>query len=138
MRYACQQTGAMRYATGMETFNDIPIILFRNAKAWEAWLASHADQQVGVWIKLAKKGSGATSVNYVEAVEGALCYGWIDGQVRSLDKQYYLQKFTPRRSRSAWSKTNIGKAERLIAEGRMQPSGLAAIEAAKADGRWHS
>jgi len=90
----------------------------------------------GVWLKFAKKASGISSVNYAQALDVALCYGWIDGQSRSLDDTYYLQKFTPRRPKSIWSKVNIAKVEALIAAGRMRPAGQAAIDAAKADGRW--
>jgi uncharacterized protein YdeI (YjbR/CyaY-like superfamily) len=90
----------------------------------------------GVWLKFAKKGSGVATVTYAEAVEEALCYGWIDGQAAGHDETFYLQRFTPRRRRSKWSLINRNKAERLIAEGRMKPAGLAQVEAAKGDGRW--
>ena len=98
-------------------------------------LPSHATCD-GLWLKLAKRGAKESSVTYPEAVELALCWGWIDGQKKGLDDQHYLQRFTPRRARSIWSKVNVDKAEALIAAGRMQAPGLAQIEAAKADGRW--
>lgn len=120
----------------METLKDIPVLSFADAAAWEEWLSTHYDLQTGVWLKTAKKGSGITTVVYADALEVALCYGWIDGQSKSIDETYYVQKFTPRRKNSLWSKVNIGKVEALIAAGRMRPSGFAAIEAAKADGRW--
>lgn len=115
---------------------DPPIVRFADQSAWAEWLErNHADSP-GVRVKLAKKGSGVTSVTYGEALEEALCYGWIDGQVGRYDESFYLQRFTPRTKRSKWSANNRDKVERLIAEGRMKPAGLEAIEAAKADGRW--
>jgi uncharacterized protein YdeI (YjbR/CyaY-like superfamily) len=115
---------------------ELPTIAFPSPRAWETWLAKHHAGVRGAWVKFAKKGSGVKSVTYPEALDVALCYGWIDGQVRSLDERYYVQRFTPRRSRSNWSKINCGKAQRLIADGRMKPAGLAQVQAAKADGRW--
>lgn len=104
--------------------------------AWRAWLQEHHGDD-GVWLTLAKKGAaGPTSLTYDEALEEALCHGWIDGQIRGGDECSYRQRFTPRGSRSGWSKRNVATAERLMAEGRMQSSGLAAVERAKADGRW--
>src|SRR5690606_9193283 len=97
---------------------------------------AHHQSTEGVWLKLAKKGSNHTSVTYAEAVESGLCFGWIDGQSRSLDDDFWLQRFTPRRKRSVWSQLNCEKALELIRQGRMRPAGLAAVEAAKADGRW--
>src|SRR5512138_1653141 len=120
----------------METLNEIPVLTFADAAEWEKWLSTHYDLQTGIWLKTAKKGSGITTVVYADALEVALCYGWIDGQSKSVDETYYMQKFTPRRKKSLWSKVNIGKVEALIAAGRMRPPGFAAIEAAKADGRW--
>ena len=102
----------------------------------EAWLDAHGESSDGIWLKFAKKGSGLQSVVYPEAVEIALCHGWIDGQARRLDERHYLQRFTPRRPRSKWSRINREKAERLIAEGRMRPAGLREIERARDDGRW--
>jgi uncharacterized protein YdeI (YjbR/CyaY-like superfamily) len=112
------------------------VIAFRNAEEFEAWLAEHVDSSVGVWIKIAKKGSGVASLTDDEAVDIGLCYGWISGQRMAHDDVYYLQKYVPRRPRSRWSQVNVRKAEALVAAGRMQRSGLAEIEAAKADGRW--
>lgn len=107
--------------------------------AWQVWLEEHHEQSSGVWLRLAKKGTTEpTRLNYDEALEQALCHGWIDGQVRRWDELTYRQRFTPRRSRSAWSKRNIGHVERLTGEGRMKPAGLAAVERAKADGRWEA
>lgn len=113
-----------------------PILQFADQAAWAEWLEQNHTDTVGVRLKLAKKGSGVTTVSYGEALEEALCYGWIDGQVGRYDESFYLQRFTPRRARSKWSANNRDKVERLIAEGRMKPAGLKAIEAAKADGRW--
>lgn len=112
----------------------LPILFFETAAAFDAFLA--ADPGDGLWVKFAKKGSGVTSMTYPEAVDVALCHGWIDGQARSLDDTYYLQRFTPRRKKSLWSRINVDKVERLIAEGRMRPAGLLEVERAKADGRW--
>jgi len=110
--------------------------LFRNAKAFESWLKRNHAQSDGVWLMIAKRGADAPSVTYPEAVEIALCWGWIDGQKKGLDDQHFLQRFTPRRARSIWSKVNVGKVAALIESGRMQPPGQAQIDAAKADGRW--
>lgn len=115
---------------------DPPILFFADDTAWESWLADHYDMQTGVWLKFAKKSSGIPSLNYAEALDVGLCYGWIDGQTRSVDETYYLQKFTPRRPKSTWSKVNVGKVEALIAAGKMRAPGQAQIDAAKADGRW--
>lgn len=110
--------------------------LFKSARAFETWLKRHHATSTGLWLKIAKRGASEASVTYLEAVAIALCWGWIDGQKKGLDEQYFLQRFTPRRARSVWSKVNVDKVEALIQEGRMQPPGLAQIEAAKADGRW--
>ena len=112
------------------------VIEFRDAAEFEAWLDAHACLRVGVWLKIAKSGSGIPSLTADEAVEVGLCYGWISGQRKSFDEVYYLQKYVPRRPRSRWSQVNVAKVEELIAAGRMRPSGLAEVEAAKADGRW--
>ena len=117
---------------------DRPIVSFASQRAWEAWLARHHTTSPGIWLKIAKKASGHRSVNYDEAVEGALCYGWIDGQKQPCDAAWWLQKFTPRRSKSVWSKINRGKALRLIKSGRMTPAGLREVHGAKRDGRWIS
>ncbi len=116
---------------------DLPVRHFRNAAAWEKWLAAHA-AAAGLWLKIAKKDSGIASVTYAEALDVALCHGWIDGLKKSLDAQFFLQRFTPRKPRSLWSKVNVAKAEQLIADGRMREGGLRQIEAAKADGRWEA
>jgi len=109
---------------------------FASAEAWEAWLREHHDTSPGVWIRFAKKGSGVPSVRYLEALHAALCFGWIDGQARTVDAASYVQRFTPRRARSTWSKRNREFATALIESGQMQPAGLREVERAKADGRW--
>ena len=110
--------------------------LFRNAKAFETWLKKHHATSDGLWLQIAKKGADEPSVTYPEAVEIALCWGWIDGQKKGLDDRHFLQRFTPRRARSIWSKINVDKVAALIEAGRMQPAGQAQIAAAQADGRW--
>ncbi len=117
---------------------DLPILPFATKKKFADWLAKQHDKSTGVWLKLAKKNTGITSVTYEEALDIALCYGWIDGQKGSFDEQYWLQKFTPRGPKSIWSKINTEKVERLIANGDMKPAGLKAIELAKQDGRWNA
>lgn len=109
---------------------------FRDAAAFQAWLDAHVDLRAGVWLKIAKRGSGIPSLTADEAVDVGLCYGWISGQRRSHDEPFYLQKYVPRRPRSRWSQVNVAKVEELTAAGRMRPSGLAEVEAAKEDGRW--
>lgn len=109
---------------------------FATAAAWEKWLAAHVELEEGIWLKIAKKASGIKSVDYAQALEVALCYGWIDGQMKRLDESFYVQKFTPRRAKSMWSQINRQKVADLIEAGRMQPSGQAEIDRAKADGRW--
>lgn len=116
--------------------DDGTAIAFRDAAQFEAWLDDHVDLQVGVWLKIAKKGSGVASLTDDEAVDVGLCFGWISGQRKSHDEVYYLQKYVPRRPGSRWSQVNVAKVEQLKAAGRMRPSGLAEVEAAKADGRW--
>lgn len=114
-------------------------LVVRDVRAWRAWLRKHHAEPDGVWLVLAKKGTREpTRLTYDEALEEALCHGWIDGQVRRRDDVTYKQRFTPRRARSPWSKRNVGHAERLVAEGRMHPAGLAEMERAKADGRWEA
>jgi uncharacterized protein YdeI (YjbR/CyaY-like superfamily) len=115
---------------------ELEILPFASAGDWEAWLEANHAASDGLWVKFAKKSSGIETVTYAEALDAALCYGWIDGQVRRFDEEYYLQRFTPRRKRSKWSKVNREKVARLIEEGRMRPAGLREIERAKADGRW--
>jgi uncharacterized protein YdeI (YjbR/CyaY-like superfamily) len=112
------------------------VIAFRDAAEFEAWLDAHAGLRAGVWLKIAKKGSGIPSLTAGEAVDVGLCYGWISGQRKSYDEAYYLQKYVPRRPHSRWSQVNVAKVEELMAAGRMRSSGLAEVEAAKADGRW--
>ena len=117
--------------------DDLLALTVADGAAWRAWLQEHHGDDRDVWLTLARKGAAApTSLTYAEALEEALCHGWIDGQIRRGDKDSYRQRFTPRTARSAWSKRNVAIAERLMAEGRMQASGLAAVERAKADGRW--
>jgi uncharacterized protein YdeI (YjbR/CyaY-like superfamily) len=115
-------------------------LLLLDAEAWRAWLgAHHADAVDGVWLVLAKKGTvEPTRLTYDDALEEALCHGWIDGQVHRRDEATYRQRFTPRRARSSWSKRNVAHAERLVKEGRMHPAGAAEMERAKADGRWEA
>jgi uncharacterized protein YdeI (YjbR/CyaY-like superfamily) len=110
--------------------------LFKSARAFETWLKKHHASSDGLWLQIAKKGAEQPSVTYLEAVEIALCWGWIDGQKKGLDDQHFLQRFTPRRARSIWSKINVDKVATLIEAGRMQLAGQAQIDAAKADGRW--
>ena len=116
--------------------SDADTVFFPDAGAFEAWLTDHVDHLPGVWLKIAKKSSGIASLTDDEAVDIGLCFGWISGQRKSLDDTYYLQKYVPRRPRSRWSQVNVGKVEELTSAGRMRPSGLAEVEAAKADGRW--
>ena len=115
---------------------DEPTAFFDSAEAWDAWLAENHASSSGAWLKIAKKGSGIASVAYPEVLEVALCYGWIDGVRNGLDETYFLQRFTPRRARSRWSKINRAKATKLIASGEMKPVGLREVERAKSDGRW--
>ena len=120
----------------MESIDGVEVIAFRDADAWESWLAENHQLEAGVWLKLAKTSSGIPSVTSDEVVDVGLCYGWVSGQRRSLDETYYLQKYVPRRRRSLWSKVNVDKVERLLTEGRMREPGLAEVRAAQADGRW--
>jgi uncharacterized protein YdeI (YjbR/CyaY-like superfamily) len=113
-----------------------PVKSFRTAAAWETWLEKHHGDEAGIWMKFAKKGSGVTTVTYADALEVALCHGWIDSQSKGFDETYYLQRFTPRRKRSKWSKINQDAATRLIKAGAMKPPGLREVERAKEDGRW--
>ncbi len=111
-------------------------LFFKTSDEWETWLAQNYTLEEGVLLKFAKKESGITSLNYAGALDIALCYGWIDGQVYAIDETFYAQRFTPRRTRSIWSKRNVSKVEELIKLGKMKVPGIAAVEAAKADGRW--
>ena len=116
--------------------DDIPTLPFPEQEDWADWLRKNHAKSLGVWLRLAKKSSGFQSVSYAEALEIALCYGWIDGQKKSYDELWWLQKFTPRGGKSIWSKINKAKAEELIESGRMKPAGLQAVDLAKQDGRW--
>jgi uncharacterized protein YdeI (YjbR/CyaY-like superfamily) len=115
---------------------ELPTLPFESKKKFAEWLAKNHDKSAGLWLKIAKKAAGISTVTYAEALDVALCYGWIDGQKGSFDEQYFLQKFTPRRPKSIWSKINVEKVEGLIASGEMKPAGLKVVEAAKQDGRW--
>ena len=115
-----------------------PVRLFRNQAAWAAWLEKNHRKSDGLWLRLAKKDSGLRSVSYVEALEVALCYGWIDGQKKGESEQAWLQRFLPRSAKSIWSKINRDKALALIADGRMKATGLGAVEIARKNGRWDS
>jgi uncharacterized protein YdeI (YjbR/CyaY-like superfamily) len=118
---------------------ELPELIVADARAWRAWLDKHHDVRPGVWLVLAKKGTKEpTSLSYDEALEEALCHGWIDGQVRRRDEGTFRQRFTPRRARSAWSKRNVGIVDRLLAQKRMRPAGIRAVQAAQADGRWEA
>jgi uncharacterized protein YdeI (YjbR/CyaY-like superfamily) len=117
--------------------DDLPELILEDAPAWRAWLSEHHARQPGVWLVLAKKGIvEPTSVTYDQALEEALCHGWIDGQARRRDETTYRQRFTPRRKRSAWSQRNVGIVTRLVSEDRMHPAGVAEVDRAKNDGRW--
>ena len=120
----------------MPTSDDLEILSFADAAEWEAWLAHHHADRPGVWVRIARKGSGLQSINAVEGTEVALCFGWIDSHRKAFDETRFLQKYTPRRRGSAWSRVNRDRAEALIATGRMQAAGLAEIERAQTDGRW--
>lgn len=117
---------------------DLPILIFKVAKEWEQWLRKNYASSNGIWLRIYKKASGIPTITYPEAVNAALCYGWIDGVANKYDDESYLQRFTPRRSKSIWSKINVERANQLINSGKMKPGGLKEIEAAKADGRWAS
>jgi uncharacterized protein YdeI (YjbR/CyaY-like superfamily) len=116
--------------------SDLPVLAFPDQAALEAWLEAEHATAPGLYVKIAKKGAGVPSVDWEQMVEVLLCFGWIDGRANRFDDRFYLQRITPRRPRSVWSQKNVATVERLIAEGRMRPAGLAAVEAAKADGRW--
>ncbi len=118
---------------------DAETLTLADAAAWRAWLGEHHGQAEGVWLRLAKKGvSEPTSISYEQALQEALCHGWIDGQVRRVDERTYRQRFTPRRARGTWSKSNVARIARLTSEGRMRPAGSVEVERAKADGRWEA
>jgi uncharacterized protein YdeI (YjbR/CyaY-like superfamily) len=115
---------------------DLPMLGFPDQAALEAWLEAESATAPGLYVKLAKKGAGVPSVSYAELVESCLCFGWIDGRSNRLDDDFYLQRITPRRARSVWSQKNVDMVETLTLAGRMRPGGLAAVDAARADGRW--
>ena len=115
---------------------ELPKMLFLSQADWEAWLEKEHLSSDGLWLQIAKKEGGKSSVSYQEALDIALCFGWIDGQKGKLDEEYWLQKFTPRRKQSPWSAINVAKAEKLIEGGRMREAGFKEIERAKIDGRW--
>jgi uncharacterized protein YdeI (YjbR/CyaY-like superfamily) len=118
--------------------DSLSCLSFASAREWEEWLEENHAACAGVWITIAKKDAGIESVRYPEVLESALCFGWVDGRREALDERFFLQRFTPRRPRSKWSRINREKAERLIAAGRMRRAGLAEVERAKADGRWEA
>jgi uncharacterized protein YdeI (YjbR/CyaY-like superfamily) len=122
----------------MDTVDGVEVIAFQDASAWESWLAAHHERQSGVWLKLAKKGTGIPSVTSDEVVDVGLCYGWVSGQRRSYDESFYLQKYVPRRPGSLWSQVNVDKVEKLLVAGRMREPGLREVRAAQADGRWQA
>ena len=115
---------------------ELPILTFTTPKMWETWLERNHAKSDGIWLRIFRKASGQPTVTYAEALDVALCYGWIDGQKRSHDDASFLQRFTPRRARSVWSQVNTRHVERLATEGRMRPAGVRAVEEARADGRW--
>jgi len=118
---------------------ELPELVVVDADGWRAWLGDHHGDSQGVWLVLAKQGTMApTTLSYYQALEEAICHGWIDGQVGRRDQATYRQRFTPRQRRSSWSRTNVALAQRLLDQGRMRPPGLAAIDRAKADGRWEA
>ncbi len=120
----------------MTEHRGLPVLDFASRDMWESWLAEHRAASRGVWVKFAKKTSGIASIGKLEAIETALAFGWIDGQLDRFDDQFWLVRFTPRRPKSKWSQNNVDTATRLLAAGRMAPAGFAEVEKAKADGRW--
>lgn len=120
----------------MDTLNSIPILAFKTAETFETWLETNHASSTGIWLKIFKKNSGVQTISYAQALDEALCFGWIDGQKKSFDEKAFLQKFCPRRPKSIWSKINIGHVERLSEAKRMRPAGMKAVDQAKEDGRW--
>lgn len=120
----------------MDKLNSTPIIAFKTAEIFETWLETNHDISTGIWLKMYKKDSGEQTITYAQALDEALCFGWIDGQRKSFDEKTFLQKFCPRRPKSIWSKINIGHVERLSEAKRMRPAGMKAVDQAKEDGRW--
>ncbi len=127
-------SGSRRFSMPMHPLE--PLLSFATARAWSQWLATHHASSRGLWMRIAKKGTDSASITYAEALDGALAWGWIDGQKRKLDDEWWLQRFTPRTGKSPWSKINCAKAEALIVAAAMEAPGLAAVERAKRDGRW--
>jgi uncharacterized protein YdeI (YjbR/CyaY-like superfamily) len=128
----------VEWGSTLKAAKDLPVKRFASRRSWEAWLEDHHDSAPGLWLEFAKKDSGLRSVSHAEALEVALCYGWIDGQAASVDGQRFRQRFTPRRTRSKWSQINCASVERLRAAGRLAPAGVREMEAAKRDGRWEA
>ncbi|MFF3737338.1 YdeI family protein [Streptomyces sp. NPDC002566] len=126
----------MWFAAGVT--QELETVAFESAEAFRAWLGENHAVSPGIWLKLRKKGAGIVALDYAQALEEALCYGWIDGQKAKFDDQWWLQRFTPRTPRSKWSKINRDKADALIKQGRMRPPGQAEVDRAKADGRWEA
>lgn len=122
----------------MASAKDLATARFRSPAAWESWLERHHAASPGIWVKFGKAGSGVASITHPEALEVALCFGWIDGQTASLDARFWLQRFTPRRPRSKWSRINCAKVLALQAAGRLRPAGLQEVESARSDGRWEA
>ncbi|MCC6180894.1 MAG: YdeI/OmpD-associated family protein [Bacteroidia bacterium] len=120
----------------MNQLNDIPILEFKSCKTFQTWLDKNHNKSTGIWLRIFKKDTGIKTITYAEALDIALCYGWIDGHKKSLDSDSWIQKFCQRSAKSIWSKVNVGHAERLINEAKMKPAGLKVIQDAKADGRW--
>jgi uncharacterized protein YdeI (YjbR/CyaY-like superfamily) len=131
-RSPCSASGIL---TGVAPAHELPIVELPDGPAWARWLGANHGWSTGVWLKIAKKGSPKATLTQAAAIDEAVCFGWIDGQLRRHDEHFFLQRFTPRRQRSRWSEVNRERARRLIAEGRMKPAGLAEYEAAEADGR---
>jgi uncharacterized protein YdeI (YjbR/CyaY-like superfamily) len=136
MSEASNQPGRMNETLGEKS--GLPIMAFPSRDAWAAWLDEHHTDSTGTWLALLKKGAGEAGISYSDAVEVALCYGWIDGQAGKLDDRFWLQRFTPRRAKSIWSRVNRDRALALMARGEMQPAGLREVERAQADGRWQA
>jgi uncharacterized protein YdeI (YjbR/CyaY-like superfamily) len=134
--FSAKGEGGRRASQAESTAKDLRVRSFATARAWSEWLATHHASSRGLWLKIAKKGSGSASVTYAEALDVALAWGWIDGQKGTFNDVWWLQRFTPRTAKSPWSKINRAKAERLIAAGTMEAPGLAEVERAKRDGRW--
>ena len=128
--------GRVWFAAGVT--QDLEIVAFESAEAFQAWLGENHAVSSGIWLKLRKKGSGIVALDYAQALDVALCYGWIDGQKAKFDDQWWLQRFTPRKPNSKWSKVNRDKVAALIEQGRMHPAGQAEVDRAKADGRWEA